>query len=60
MGTIGEIIMYKVDKESSAKELATKHNLAYGHCVFNGHWYVGTTPQLQTIGVVIKASMELI
>lgn len=51
--------MYKVNDETEAKKLARKHSLAYG-MYKDGSWYVGTTHQLQSIGVVIKESMELI
>jgi len=51
--------MYKVNNKAMAEKLAKEHSLAYGMCVLDGAWYVGTTNQLMAIGVIIEASMEL-
>ena len=50
--------MYKTNTEETAIELALEHSLAYGHCVFNEYWYVGTSEQLKEIGVIIHRSFE--
>lgn len=44
--------MYKTSNAIVAESLAEENGLLSGHSVFDGQWYVGTSDELDSVGVV--------